>query len=462
MMKEKSHCFTSDEVDIFRRNLLSWYDKNKRDLPWRKQVDNPDTDQRAYAVWVSEVMLQQTQVATVIDYYNKWMKRWPTLQDLALAQLEDVNEMWSGLGYYSRGRRLYEGTKKVVDKLEGRMPRTAADLMKTLPGVGRYTAGAIASIAFNQVTGVVDGNVIRVLARLRCIGADSSSQTTMDSFWSLANDSVDLERPGDFNQAVMELGATVCTPKNPSCSKCPLTAVCRAFKQTEDHKQQSARKLVKRDANKNKVLDIECCAEPCSLCLGKEEPWDSSLGVANYPRKAKKKAARIETTAVCLICQKNRHEPDKFFIVQRPTKGLLAGMWEFPSQIQPKDAPPPDMLCITNDKYGISVHNIKEKIPVGQVSHIFSHIHQTYTVEAVTIAGDDIDEQLIVDGTRWVTKQQFMEAAVSTAMKKVFKAYEKTVEDNKKGVKRKRQISGETTEKRKQTAILSFFKQTTS
>ncbi|KAK2106644.1 hypothetical protein P7K49_016158 [Saguinus oedipus] len=226
------------EVTAFRGSLLSWYDQKKRDLPWRQQAeDEVDLDRRAYAVWVSEVMLQQTQVATVMNYYTKWMQKWPTLQDLASASLEEVNQLWAGLGYYSRGRRLQEGAQKVVEKLGGHMPRTAETLQQLLPGVGRYTAGAIASIAFGQAdslaplcqaTSVVDGNVARVLCRVRAIGADPSSNLVSQQLWSLAQQLVDPARPGDFNQAAMELGATVCTPQRPLCSQCPVQSLCRA------------------------------------------------------------------------------------------------------------------------------------------------------------------------------------------------------------------------------------------
>uniref|UniRef100_A0A4X2LJJ8 Adenine DNA glycosylase n=1 Tax=Vombatus ursinus TaxID=29139 RepID=A0A4X2LJJ8_VOMUR len=175
-------------------------------------------------------MLQQTQVATVIGYYTRWMQKWPTLQDLAGASLEEVNQLWAGLGYYSRGRRLQEGARKVVEELGGHVPRTANMLQKLLPGVGRYTAGAIASIAFGQVTGVVDGNVTRVLCRVRAIGADPRSPSVTQHLWSLAQQLVDPARPGDFNQAAMELGATVCTPRGPLCPKCPVRGFCQAQK----------------------------------------------------------------------------------------------------------------------------------------------------------------------------------------------------------------------------------------
>ncbi|ESP00360.1 hypothetical protein LOTGIDRAFT_55450, partial [Lottia gigantea] len=216
------------EIIELQNAMVTWYQENQRDLPWRKLSKHQDINKRAYSVWVSEIMLQQTQVATVINYYNKWIKKWPTLQDLAKASLEEVNEMWSGLGYYSRGRRLHEGAQKVVNELKSEMPRNAESLMKKLPGVGRYTAGAISSIAYNEQTGLVDGNVIRVLSRLRIIGTDSTSQTAIDTFWNHANKLVPADRPGDFNQSMMELGATICTPKSPSCSTCPVQSFCKA------------------------------------------------------------------------------------------------------------------------------------------------------------------------------------------------------------------------------------------
>ncbi|NWJ10207.1 MUTYH glycosylase, partial [Crypturellus undulatus] len=308
------------EVGAVRRALLAWYDSCKRDLPWRARAANePDVDRRAYAVWVSEIMLQQTQVATVIDYYNRWMQKWPTLQALAAASLEEVNELWAGLGYYSRGRRLQEAARKVVSELAGRMPRTAEDLQKLLPGVGRYTAGAIASISYGQATGVVDGNVIRVLCRLRCIGADSSSPAVLDQLWDMANVLVDRSRPGDFNQALMELGATVCMPKAPLCEECPVKQHCHARR----------RRLL---GTCPAVPDVEDCdVGGCPLCPPATEPWDSSLGVTNFPRKAAKKQPRAARTATCVLEHRGRRGAPRYLIVQRPSSGLLAGLWEFPS-----------------------------------------------------------------------------------------------------------------------------------
>ncbi|KAL3868490.1 hypothetical protein ACJMK2_041291 [Sinanodonta woodiana] len=454
------HDFSETEVTNMRFSLLEWYRKNKRDLPWRKQACNPDVNQRVYAVWVSEIMLQQTQVATVIDYYNKWMKRWPTFEDLSKATLEEVNEMWAGLGYYSRGRRLFEGAKKVVEELGGQMPQDAESLLKQLPGVGRYTAGAIASIAYNQATGLVDGNVIRVLCRLRIIGGDSTSQPVTDALWQHAERLVDPDAPGDFNQAMMELGAVVCTPKNPDCNNCPLKNYCKAYFQVQKQKQENGKKLVTNGKSGNTVLDIECTLDGCHLCLTESDSYDKSLGVMNYPRKGRKKEAREERTAVCILCRRCSDNSTKYFIVQRPKKGLLAGMWEFPSLLLESEDDSAELQEIIS-KYGLTLSSSQNRIQVGEVVHIFSHIHQTYVVHAVIINDSDVEQEVVEDTTspttRWVTKEIFMEAAVSTAMKKVFKAFE-GVMDQKPKVNKKLKPKDDPKELRKQKAIDSFFK----
>ncbi|XP_066298550.1 adenine DNA glycosylase-like isoform X2 [Branchiostoma lanceolatum] len=468
-----------DDIPTLRSNLLSWYDVNKRDLPWRRQLKNTDENQRAYAVWVSEMMLQQTQVATVIDYYNRWMEKWPTVQKLATASLEEVNEMWSGLGYYSRGRRLHEGAQKVVKELDGQMPSTATSLLKELPGVGRYTAGAIASISYSQVTGVVDGNVIRVLSRLRVIGAESTSPQVTEVMWSLADRLVDSERPGDFNQAMMELGATVCTPKNPSCGECPVRGLCRAYQQVENEKKKSANKLenmlTKKVETPCSVQDIEDVVKGCSFCLPKEEPWDSSLGVMNYPRKAKKKPPREEKTAVAVVSCAAGSET-KFLIVQRPETGLLAGLWEFPSVQLDRDSQSETRKSLIDsylkETIGLTFGDVERRIHVGEVVHIFSHIHQTYMVETFDVECDGQDGRMgkqEAPPCRWVTRSELQGAALSTAMRKVFKAYEASKSRSqhpaignstgaKASNKRKRKSSSDNGDKKKQMALDSFFK----
>ncbi|PIK59733.1 hypothetical protein BSL78_03305, partial [Apostichopus japonicus] len=320
----------ADETRLIRSSLLEWYDEHKRDLPWR-QCSHDNQNKRLYEVWVSEIMCQQTQVVNVIPYYNKWLKRWPTVERLAKASVDQVIEAWAGLGYYSRGRRLLEGSQVVMNDLDGKVPTTSADLLKHLPGVGKYTACAIASICSGEPVGVVDGNVIRVLSRLRCIGADVSQPSTMDSMWKLAHTLVDPDRPGDFNQAIMELGATVCTPKNPSCSSCPAKESCNAFKKVEKEKKlkPETKSLKSVDDNKN-ITDVEDLVR-CPLCRPLDEPGDPDQGVMNYPHKAKKKPPREQKSGVCLVQKMTNEGQIKYLMVQRPEKGLLASMWEFPS-----------------------------------------------------------------------------------------------------------------------------------
>lgn len=204
-----------------RRKLLAWYDRAARDLPWRATRD-------PYAIWVSEIMLQQTRVETVIPYYERFLERFPTALALAEADEDAVLSEWSGLGYYRRARLLHAGVREVVAEYGGRVPEDA-EARLALPGVGRYTAGAIGSIAFGREEPVVDGNVTRVLARLFRIDTPVGAAATSRRLWDEAGRLVSGPRPGDLNQALMELGATVCRAKRPRCEDCPLSAQCEAF-----------------------------------------------------------------------------------------------------------------------------------------------------------------------------------------------------------------------------------------
>ncbi|MFW2389307.1 MAG: A/G-specific adenine glycosylase, partial [Polyangiales bacterium] len=207
-------------MSSIRRKLLAWYDEVARDLPWRETRD-------PYAIWVSEVMLQQTRVETVIPYYERFLKRFPTTSALAKADEDAVLSQWSGLGYYRRARLLHAGVREVVAQYGGQVPEEA-EARQALPGVGRYTAGAIGSIAFDKEEPVVDGNVTRVLARLFRIDTPVGASVTSKRLWDEAARLVPGERPGAFNQALMELGATVCTPKQARCDACPVAAECEA------------------------------------------------------------------------------------------------------------------------------------------------------------------------------------------------------------------------------------------
>ncbi len=203
--------------------LVDWYETRKRDLPWRRTRD-------PYAIWVSEVMLQQTQVKTVLGYYERWMQRFPTVEALAAAADDDVLHAWQGLGYYSRARRLLAGARAVTERHAGKLPKNVAALL-ALPGIGPYSAGAIASIAFGLPEPIVDGNVVRVLCRLFALKGDPAKAPLKQELWRRARELVPEKQASAFNQSLMELGATICTPTSPRCAQCPVAQHCRALAQ---------------------------------------------------------------------------------------------------------------------------------------------------------------------------------------------------------------------------------------
>jgi len=203
---------TPSDPKKFRRLLLAWYDLHKRDLPWRASLD-------PYRVWLSEIMLQQTRVAAVIEHYREFLRRFPTVEKLAAARESSVLAAWSGLGYYRRARMMHAAAKVIVREHDGKFPASVEGL-RALPGIGRYTAAAIASIAFEEPVAVVDGNVERVLQRV------AGKRLADEELWNAANHLLDAKRPGDFNQAIMELGAVVCTPRAPECLTCPVIELC--------------------------------------------------------------------------------------------------------------------------------------------------------------------------------------------------------------------------------------------
>jgi A/G-specific adenine glycosylase len=204
-------------------DLLTWYRAGRRDLPWRRTRD-------PYAIWVSEIMLQQTQVATVIPYYERFLARFPTVGELAAAPTDEVLRLWAGLGYYSRARNLQRGAQVVMERHAGQVPATVEELLR-LPGIGRYTAGAIASIAYGQPAPILDGNVIRVLCRLYALRGDPKRSPLHARLWQLAEALIPPGEAGEFNEALMELGATICTPSAPRCDACPVASHCEARKQ---------------------------------------------------------------------------------------------------------------------------------------------------------------------------------------------------------------------------------------
>lgn len=254
--------------------LLEWYDAQARALPWRGAAD-------PYAIWVSEIMLQQTQVATMIPYFERWMARFPTVEALAAAPQEAVLKAWQGLGYYARARNLHRAAQMVVEEFGGRLPDTVEALMR-LPGIGRYTAGAIASIAFGRRAAALDGNLKRVWARLVAQEKAINSREGEARLWQIADAMVPDTRAGDWNQALMDLGATICIPKMPRCLLCPLRGLC----------------VVQQQGRQDEI-----------------------------PRKVSTKARPHFTVTAGVIWN---GAGDRVLIAQRPADKMLGGLWEFP------------------------------------------------------------------------------------------------------------------------------------
>ena len=263
-----------------------------------------------YAVWVSEIMLQQTRVATVIDYFGRWMAKWPTVEQLAEASEEEVNEMWSGLGYYRRARMLHQGAKFVLERFDGRLPRDVAAL-KSIPGIGDYTAGAIASIAFGIKAPIVDGNVVRVVSRLRVLGEDPKAKASVKEHWAIAGALVDASHePGALNQGLMELGASLCSVTQPQCRACPLAPHCQALK------------AQKQTDYPLKVAKAPPRLESVAVCV-LVETTDTALPGSDTPCKGGREASHGVIGGA--------DDSKRFLLVQRPREGLLASLWEFPT-----------------------------------------------------------------------------------------------------------------------------------
>ena len=277
MEKDSRDFLSREQQGQFVKLLLNWWDQNRNDLPWRRTRD-------PYAIWVAEIMLQQTQITTVIPYYERWMGRFPNVEELAKSSLDEVLKFWQGLGYYSRARNLHAASQQVMEVYDGRIPQQHAQLLK-LPGIGRYTAGAVASIAFSQPVPVLDGNIIRVLSRLADIPDDVTRGETRKELWQMAAALVPEERPGDFNQALMELGQQVCLPISPQCASCPVEAFCLSCERGTQY-ERPVRPPRKRTPHFDVVAGII---------------WRSQIA-----------------------------EEGQFLITRRPLDGMLGGLWEFP------------------------------------------------------------------------------------------------------------------------------------
>lgn len=306
------------QLDIisFQQDLIHWFKKEQRDLPWRK-------DQDPYKVWVSEIMLQQTRVDTVIPYFNRFLDWFPTLDALAEAKEDEVLKAWEGLGYYSRVRNLHAAVKEVQAKYQSVVPNNPKEI-STLKGVGPYTAGAILSIAYGIPEPAVDGNVMRVLSRILLIREDIAKPSSRKIFEESVRQLISHEDPSSFNQALMELGALICTPTSPSCLLCPVRDHCQGFHEG---------------------------------------------AVDELPVKSKKTKQRYVRLAAVLLTDTEGN----LVIHKRPDKGLLANLWEFPTAETslPQQSEKQQMIQYFQELYGLS---IKPGSLIGKIEHVFSHL----------------------------------------------------------------------------------------
>lgn len=309
---------TSPVQTILRRRLLAWYKRQSRSLPWRQTSD-------PYRIWISEIMLQQTQVDTVIPYYQRFLEMFPDVGSLADASLAQVLKAWENLGYYSRARNLHAAARMIVDTYGGRIPDTPEEI-KTLPGIGPYSAGAILSIAYGKPLPAVDGNVRRILSRIFAIRKPVDDVREQRNLFALAATLIPVRYPGDFNQALMDLGATLCRPKNPDCPRCPIAALCRA-----------------RLAGLQTILPIT--------------------------RKAPAVPHRQAAAAVI------QNSEGKLLIVQRPVSGLLASFWKLPGGfVCDAEEGKVGLKSRVREELGISIRVGKK---LSSVDHVYTHFRIT-------------------------------------------------------------------------------------
>lgn len=347
----------------FADHLLAWYDRHRRALPWRLNRD-------PYRVLVSEIMLQQTQIDTVLKYYEPFLKRFPDFETLAAAPEDDVLTAWKGLGYYRRAKHLHMAAKQIVQHHGGEMPSTYAGLKK-LPGIGAYTAAAVASICFGQPHAVVDGNVLRVAARLFRLDQPLDSSALKTDVQRRIDAWISRTRPGDFNQAMMELGQSTCTVTSPRCESCPVQPWCAAY-----------------------------------------EAGD----VDQFPIPGRKIEQKLERRRVFVIACGN-----VVLMRQRPENGLLARMWEFPgvlSHDQEKEEP----FLISFQQIGLSIDAGRDAVfrRVGRVNHRFTHLIWDMDVVAVQL-GEQGGVPSVESPWQWVPRDQVTKIALPTAMAKVWR-----------------------------------------
>jgi A/G-specific adenine glycosylase len=348
-------------ISVFQNDLISWFKQEQRDLPWRKDRD-------PYKIWVSEIMLQQTRVDTVIPYFNRFIEWFPTIQDLAAAEEDKVLKAWEGLGYYSRVRNLQSAVREVSENYNGEVPNTPEEIAG-LKGVGPYTAGAILSIAYGIPEPAVDGNVMRVLSRVLSIWDDIAKSSSRKIFEKAVRDLISHEDPSAFNQALMELGALICTPTSPSCLLCPVREHCQAFDE----------------------------------------------GVQNeLPIKTKKTKTREVQLAAAILLDSDR----KVLIHKRPSTGLLANLWEFPT-VEIHHSLQYDREQLAEQFDQSNNLNVKLERIIGQLEHVFSHLVWNIQIYTGTLNAD------IQESADWklVSLEEMEQFAFPVSYQKMLKQY---------------------------------------
>ena len=344
-----------------QRSLLAWYRRSKRDLPWRRTSE-------PYHILISEFMLQQTQVGTVIPYYLRFLERFPTVGALAASNQSAVLKAWEGLGYYTRARNLHRAAQAIVERFDGKIPSTYADLA-SLPGFGPYTTAAVLSIAFNRAHAVLDGNVIRVLCRVFGITLDVTRASTKRQLSDLADQLLPRTVAGDFNQAIMELGAVVCRPRAPDCGSCPISRRCEALSTG--------------------------CAE-------------------SLPIRSPKKPRPHHTMGVAIVRRGN-----EVLIARRPQSGLLAGLWEFPCE-RVSNGESLESCCLRAAR-AVTGIDATIRSPLRTIDHVYTHLSVTMHAFLCTYEKGTARPVTCAD-VRWVEPRDLSDYAFSRANRKLIDA----------------------------------------
>ncbi|GGC76087.1 A/G-specific adenine glycosylase [Enterococcus wangshanyuanii] len=376
--------WSTEKLQSFQEEFIDWYEKEKRNLPWRVNLD-------PYRIWISEIMLQQTRVDTVIDYYYRFMEWFPTIKDLAEAPDDRLLKAWEGLGYYSRARNLKVAAQQIMTEFDGQMPQMI-DEIRQLKGIGPYTAGAIGSIAFQLPEPAIDGNVMRVVSRLFEINDDIAKASSRKVFEEAMYKIIDRERPGDFNQAMMDLGSAICTPTSPKCEECPIQKYCLSYGMNT---------------------------------------------MTEYPVKSKKQKPK-DVYYVGGIIENNQQE---FLLEKRDAKGLLANMWLFPIEEVSKERFEFLQKSRVKEEQQLSLEfeepllvaeensEIFEKYPkvvwqkrnLGEVVHIFSHLKWHILV----FYGRQTGPISINDNQNWTTPEEFSNYVFPKPQQKMVELYQK-------------------------------------